>query len=135
MGYIMNTIECNYVKFEQAKILKEKSFDIFCDSFFNNKGKIKNGDYHWWSWRQRVKKKDDIFFLRPEHWKVVEWLRINHNIWIEVKRVFDSGKYIDEYFINFEQELGIVSKMEKLNFKTPQEAYSAAFDYLLPKLK
>lgn len=83
-------------------------------------------------------------FSAPEQWKVVEWLRINHGIWVTV----DIGKEywfwkirgINGKVIVKEQipdELcttltGLLfSNTKYLKYISPQEAYSAAFDYIL----
>lgn len=55
-----------------------------------------------------------------------EWLRVNHGIWVEVSREYTTGKYIYQYFIN--------TNNQEFGFNSPQEAYSAAFDYILKKL-
>jgi hypothetical protein len=54
---------------------------------------------------------------------VVEWLRINHGIWICVnksKDAEDNGWF--HYYVD--------NKWSAKLYDTPQEAYSAAFDYI-----
>ena len=139
----MKEIKPTYVTFEQAKLLKEKGFDI----------KLKD----WWiSANPHVVKAyynkfDDIeskgheeMILSKEHhsesynvlhapayeqWQVVEWLRVNHGIWINVT-IAQETKW--EYII------GDIETFDSLYyspmFNSPQEAYSAAFDYVLNNL-
>ena len=101
-------IQPYYCTFEQAKLLKEKGFD---------------GEY----WSNGI--------LRIEQWQVVEWLRVEKSIWVGV------DVNINGFFANIIREwnkkddawevrsIGHVKK-----HITPQEAYSAAFDYVLTKL-
>lgn len=68
--------------------------------------------------------------LTQEFALVVEWLRVNHGIWIEVRYmddVLNFGYVITTIKNNTEQK-------ECYNFNTPQEAYSVAFDYVLGNL-
>jgi hypothetical protein len=59
-----------------------------------------------------------------------EWLRINHGIWISIT-------YIDD-ILNFGYTITTIkdncNQKEEYNFKSPQEAYSAAFNYILNNL-
>lgn len=78
----------------------------------------------------------------PEQWQVVEWLIINHGIWISL--VADND-YTFKFEINtwswYENEkcyrlghrvLGeTMWETSSTPYKSPQEAYSAAFDYII----
>jgi hypothetical protein len=65
---------------------------------------------------------------------LVEWLRVNHGIWVR----------LTTYAFGFQYHLDNTPDPETWNidrrydcaddFKTPQEAYSAAFDYILNNL-
>jgi hypothetical protein len=67
----MEEIQPKYVSFENAKLLKEKGFDVeepctcggyptcICDEVRSSK-----------------------HIYKPEHWVVIEWLRIKHNLWL-----------------------------------------------------
>jgi hypothetical protein len=70
-----------------------------------------------------------------------EWLRINHGIWIPINPKREKINGVNEMWYDAE-----VWKLEPSEirgygwselaetFKTPQEAYSAAFDYILNSL-
>jgi hypothetical protein len=118
----MSKIEPTYVTFEQAKLLKEKGFNEECETSYythyeklmiENNGATKITPMHNYS--------------RPEQWQVVEWLRVNHGIWICVnksKDAEDNGWF--HYYVD--------NKWSAKLYDTPQEAYSAAFDYILNNL-
>lgn len=71
-----------------------------------------------------------------EQWQVVEWLRVKHGIWISVS--CDLVGYYAYYsidatkYVNSSIQKGWINGGNAL--KSPQEAYSAAFDYVLTKL-
>lgn len=69
--------------------------------------------------------------LTQEFALVVEWLRVNHGIWVEV--------YMDDnstfgYLISKITPEGRRDCPLKRQFVTPQEAYSAAITYCLEKI-
>jgi hypothetical protein len=116
----MNNIEPKYVTFEQAKWLKEIGFDENCKNVVeNNEFFIHNGF---------DTKNSEIIpsaCIIPEQWQVVEWLRIYHGIWVEV-RCFKSGNCGFSIWLIKEDYYEI----ERVEYRSPQEAYSAAFDYI-----
>jgi hypothetical protein len=74
-----------------------------------------------------------------------EWLRINHGIWVSVDWMSRVKPYESGYYCHLR---GITKKLNQDNFivindtlnpgyevfNSPQEAYSAAFDYVLKEL-
>jgi hypothetical protein len=144
-------INPTYWSFEQAKILTEKGFDVatiyaWCEKIDFKSGKdIPTGTYilrtdgnpfgsHYIgkNWNQKIegKNKNKINCSAPEQWEVVEWLLQSHKLWISVQFSQDTVKF--EYLI-----LSTFSKnpyVAEGNFNSPQEAYSAAFDYVLNNL-
>jgi hypothetical protein len=125
-----------HVTFEQAKWLKEIGFNVPCFYYYEN-GKLvepylENGSStdvefrvdlsdlleHFNKWSQRVS--------APEQWQVIEWLRVNHGIWISISPSI-SKKF--EYII-YIKDMIISSGKYSSDFSSPQEAYSAAFDYI-----
>jgi hypothetical protein len=111
-----------YVTFEQAKWFKEIGFNEYCHAYFHTDKSIRTVSDGWLN----------EICVAPEQWQVVEWLRVNHGIWIYV--IKDGGWWIP--FIqdlSNEKEEG-VRNIEMTNlpvcFNSPQEAYSAAFDYI-----
>jgi hypothetical protein len=109
-----------YVTFEQAKAFKAKGFDILQRFNYNKEGDLwENENFPY-----------DAFIDNlhaPEQHQVVEWLRVNHGIWISIyhKRHSENKHY--GYVIK--QSNGIETKL--WGFYSPQEAYSSAFDYIL----
>ena len=128
-------IKPTYVTFEQAKLLKKKGFNMSYRKYYNEDSTeiLHTSKYSILNKSYRIK--------APEQWQVVEWLRINHGIHItygcdynwKLKEYRDKAKFY--YIIDFDL---LDSMDEKLNpkflFNSPQEAYSAAFDYVLTKL-
>jgi hypothetical protein len=113
----METIKPTYVTFEQAKLLKEEGFDEKTQTIFQY-----SADWNKVETNPKYYVDGCSQCSRPEQWQVVEWLRVNHNIWIYVFRSKEG------YFYN------IVTGKNDPVFETPQEAYSAAFDYVLNNL-
>jgi hypothetical protein len=126
-------IKPTYVTFEQSKLLKEKGFDINTRTAYdyrtyqpsnlfeenleiiNNAKNYSNSEYE--------------RFQRPEQWQVVEWLRVNHGIWISVQpnEPFTDDDWCMKIFKNNKLAISLEG------YDSPQEAYSAAFDYILTK--
>jgi hypothetical protein len=170
-----------YATFEQAKLLKEKGLN---DHFYHRQGEDST---RWVSckycydpldesktlqlWSDNIesstKERLERLISAPEQWQVVEWLRVNHGIWIELRMGKDSNSVWFDYDIfstikpRKDDELGeegveyeedpnerflnwdtthdslIDEKFEvftKTSHDSPQEAYSAAFDYILNNL-
>ena len=117
-----------YVTFEQSKLLKKKRFDERT-TVWRQHGNGISGDVE--GKKDYYNRKGDVYTSLPEQWQVIEWLRLNHNIWVEV--------YIDDdqtygYFITRFIKEGRLDYPLKRKFRSPQEAYSVAFDYILKKL-
>lgn len=124
-----------YVTFEQAKLLREKGFNVPTICFYVI-GTSEYGDL-----KEFIQNPNDNFpsiddnslfdtlASAPEQWQVVEWLRINHNIWVQPMLYrrnpndYIGGIYIKKIDSHFTEP-----------FNSPQEAYSAAFDYVLNNL-
>jgi hypothetical protein len=124
-----------YVTFEQSKLLKEKGFNEECRAFYLdgnlNTPKHSIGNYNNIKWvRTWRTSPDDDTISAPEQWQVVEWLRVNHGIWITPIIKYNNNWY---YQI-FNLKSMFMIHIEHKTFNTPQEAYSAAFDYVLDKL-
>jgi len=139
-------IKPTYISFEQAKLLKEKKIEIDTDEVIFYRDEVNNIEEH------QIKNRDVIYYdnnflykvieneYRTYHqWEFIEWLGVNHGIWVVVTPVlvikaaspikfdyeiyyFDEIKYGDEVEINY------------LPSNTPQGAYLAAFDYILKEL-
>jgi hypothetical protein len=128
----MNEIEPRYVTFEQAKWLKEIGFNVPCQFLYVN------GKY-----RIDFEKEGDLFnnrypstqipidwCLGPEQSQVVEWLRVNHGIWVYTRPVLDEdGEWIFKGYVKMMSNFKAKEYQTKL-CREPQEAYSATFDYI-----
>ena len=99
-------IKPTYITFNQAVWLKEKGFknieiDYGLNQMLNNCNP-------------------------PEQWQVVEWLRLTHGIWVFVGADAFNKKKFWGSVLNLTTD-----KNKQTRFcSTPQEAYSAAFDYI-----
>ena len=122
----MDKIEPTYVIFEQAKWLKEKGFDVPTKAFYdlynnpNNKELSYSVPDNWNDYKS---------YSAPEQWQVVEWLRLNHGIWVSVSVEDDKWFYGVKKIFN---QYDVISNV--IPYKSPQEAYSAAFDYIFNNL-
>jgi hypothetical protein len=115
-----------YVTREQAKWLKEKEFDLPTYAYYSGlnfyTGEYKNhsqttiGD-------TPMHKMLIGYTSAPEQWQVVEWLRVNHGIWVSIRV---SNNKFNLLVTNLSGDI----LFNDSAFNTPQEAYSAAFDYI-----
>ena len=130
----MKNIQPIYATFELSKLLKEKEWQqrtkmVWLD--FLGKQHLREVNL---SLKLQTAEYD-----APEQWQVVEWLRVNHGIWINVKPdCYGESWYVDlnvcleKVWENLDKRHEIVSAFRKFinEHKSPQEAYSAAFDYI-----
>jgi hypothetical protein len=133
-------IKPTYVTFEQAKWIKEKGFDV------KTRGRIHVS--HWHLVKNNIIpsnvntfhndmfapidnwNKDNTHYMSlPEQWQVVEWLRVNHGIWVWVRpykdHAADNNDPIQHQMNVYKN--GVTASKE---FNSHEEAYSAAFDYI-----
>lgn len=118
----MKEIKPSYIIFEQAEWLKEKEFNVPTLTYWSKRdGLIDNGIK-----LDNYNNRGEWTTSRPEQWQVVEWLRINHNIDLYVRKVRAMDNSTGYMWVIFEGDsLPISKKLDSL-----QEAYSAAFDYI-----
>ena len=124
----MKNIQPIYATFELSKLLKEKEWQqrtkmVWLDSLgkqhlreVNLSLELNNAEYD-----------------APEQWQVVEWLRVNHGIWVWVRPYKDHAADNNDpiqHQMNVYKNGVTVSK----EFNSHEEAYSAAFDYILNNL-
>ena len=118
-----------YVTFEQAKLFKEKGFDVVCDKFYASNGKLCDSVYDFDEWCSA-----------PEHWQVIEWLRIKHGIQLFLDYFYYDGFHYGCKYTKSNGDSGDiwVEGNDDTNgidgALTPQDAYSNAFDYVLKNL-
>jgi hypothetical protein len=123
-------IKQTHVTFEQAKWLKEKRYKSK-SRYYGGSGElvevpniIENDYRHTNNEMQRFR------WEAPEQHQVVEWLRVNHGIWVYVVGG-GNNRYYPMYQDKNQYKLAL--DLDKC-YDTPQEAYSAAFDYILNNL-
>jgi hypothetical protein len=132
----MTQIEPEYVTFEQAKSLKEIGFNELCTSCFHSfleEGEgTKTPLIRKFTQRKFQNSTITDHIARPEQWQVVEWLRVNHGIWVSVdKQNYKLFKWrVSNINLRNDAISDLIEKSD-FNYDTPQKAYSAAFDYIL----
>lgn len=117
----------HYITFKQAKKLKEKGFNTPIRKVYNTLGQL-------WDAHYTTMTNDDVdsgaCCTAPEHWQVVDWLLEKHGIWVLIDVPLDFSSFTSCVIKKGEHSM----MFREYNFKTPQEAYSAAFDYILDNL-
>jgi len=88
-------IKPTYVSFEQAKLLKEKGFNVRLKKVYNVLGELWDSHYQY-----MVNSNPDCgaAFVAPEQWVVVEWALLVHNIDIEARPVRYAGDKSTSYY-------------------------------------
>jgi len=128
----MIKIEPKYVTFKQAKWLKEKGWNQTVKSFWKNPNGIPSLHIGVLYYNNRTKKDGTELpaYSAPEQWQVVEWFYQEHNIWITVDNLIDNKFY---FSIRFTNTFDYASRKgcEENGFNSPEQAYRAAFDYIL----
>jgi len=110
-----------HVTFEQAKWIKDV---IKSEAKYDKNGFLFHSkDYH------SSGSKFNNSISAPEQWQVVEWLRLNHGIWISVSLDLSNTQLFD---FEIQKKQWLMPSEE--HYDTPQAAYSAAFDYVLKNL-
>jgi hypothetical protein len=140
-------IKPTYVTFEQAKWLKEKGYEIDTDEVLFCRDEINNIEEHQLKNRDVIYNATSINYKVGENeyriyhqWEFVEWLRITHGIWVSVNIAMDDKWYFELYNLKDKRNAEIIIEDEVVianvtDFhNSPQEAYSAAFDYILNNL-
>jgi hypothetical protein len=114
----MTKIKPTYVTFEQAKLFKNKGADAISFKYYDNGGTLCHSN--------TVVSNKMGLVVALEQWQVVEWLRVNHGIWVFVGADAFNEKKFWGSVLNLTTD-----KNKQTRFcSTPQEAYSAAFDYI-----
>jgi len=138
-------IKPTYTTFEQSKWLKEKGFEAVQNFYYDFNGSVCS-NYTPLNWNQS---KDDLY-SRPEQWMVIEWttqfdIYVTYTVCELGSDEWEYGykiKYIPKEFENAKRRCVHFKEMHSFedNFstytgawRTIQEAYSAAFDYIIKK--
>lgn len=115
------------IKFETAKLLKEKGFDKKVKPFYNAlvDNQLVESDIIGWA------NNLPDWYPAPTIAEVVMWLYEKHGVWIPVDAPHKLLKswYLKVYKINDE-----VTLIEESLFNSPTEAYEAAITYVLNNL-
>jgi hypothetical protein len=137
----MNKIQPTYSTFEQAKALKQKGFSSYTgigysvsgEKYYHQGGQesVINGQSYY---EGRDYKGTPFLCSAPEQWQIIEWLRINKGIWIEISITTTDVWYFTLYSLKEKRNSEIDIENDELYFNTPQEATSAAIDYVLKEL-
>lgn len=139
MKKLNNKLSESFCSFEVSKLLKEKGYDVACNSHYelaltSKKHKVDGyeGPFAWKKGELNVQagynsnKFLDEYYdgktwyacSRPTHSLSMEWLRVNFNIWIKIDQDWDKGKMLGyEAVINDKNGL-----IDCGTFKTPEEA-------------
>jgi len=150
-----NEIEPIYVSFEQAKWLKEIGFNEKCSHYYidNFQNFKHDGTLYKCGLPDKNENKNLFQFVTrknqphlcntPEQWQVVEWLRVNHGIWVytypvapfvaddeDYPKIVWVSKICSLSQVNFEKFIDADNGLAVNHHRSPQEAYSAAFDYI-----
>jgi len=143
----MKRIEPRYVTFGQAKLLKEKGFDVKCSRYYEyalksrkNKEDGYSGPFGWKKGELNLQVdtfinggymdvSNESWYLCavPEQCQVVEWLRVNHGIWVSVQ---PNEPFIDhDWCFKLFKDNQFLLALE--GYISPQEAYTEAFNYIM----
>lgn len=131
-------IQPTYVDFNTAKLLKEKGFDLKSRYHYPNLSSKQDICLvnNWNNFTDMSGSSD--YYTAPEQHQVVEWLRIEKGIWIQVS-ISRYGKFYcnvlkKEATKSLDNPISWEMQSQLNDFNSPQAAYSAAFDYILIKL-
>ena len=136
-------IKPTYITWEQAKLAHSKGllredfgvgYSSITRPYYNEKGEF-NGDCTEHI-KRLIEKQETFLYAAPEQWQLVEWLRLNHGIWITLD-IDINGVYrltIRKYnSVDRAWEVKHPTTISE-RYNSPQEAYSEAFDYILKEL-
>lgn len=139
-----NNIKETYCSYEASKLLKARGFDVFCEATYSEY--LKNTEYY----KKGVKFEErgilhgrnsthsgsEYYTITsaPTQALAMEWLRINHDIHLEVIWDVDKKLY---WFVSI-THIGDVEwdaiDMPRKKYYSPEEAVNAALVYILTNL-
>jgi hypothetical protein len=143
----MTNLERDYVSFEIAKLLKEKGFDVPCNSYYElalttNEDSVTgfSGPFGWKEGELNLQyghiinndKASDLsneaWFIcaAPELYVVQKWLLVTHKLWITITSC--SQESWQCHITGVGEPLG---KLYFEDFNSPQEALEAAIQHCL----
>lgn len=88
-----NNIKENYVSFEIAKLLKEKGFDVHCNSYYY--GAYRNSVENVGNYNSTDQDVDEPHYSQPTTALAIKWIRENFgiHIWIQALNIVHSKWY------------------------------------------
>jgi hypothetical protein len=119
----MQEIKPTYVTFEQSKYFYSKGLDLICENYW-----LQTQTEYKRVYIRELYADETPICSAPEQWQVVEWLRVNHGIWISIDMIYEENQIGFWYCIRQSKEGDEAIQSDE--YSTPQEAYSAAFDYI-----
>lgn len=128
MKTINNNIQEDYVDFDNAKLLKEKGFDIIGQKWYS----VEGGLYYQDEFDNNRGFIPVLECEAPTIQLAVKWIYENFGIWIEIYRCNYNSF---DYRLNSEFESLMYIKLPlHTSFNSPQEAYQAAIKYVLTQI-
>jgi hypothetical protein len=127
-------IKPHYTTFEQSQLLKEKGLVAKSDRYWVKMSKDSYTEMT--DWRLEDLDSDigiggNLVITKYQQWQVVEWLLLN-GIWVGVNPLLNNKFFYNIIDLKSKSLLPINSGDESnYNYTSPQEAYSAAFDYII----
>jgi hypothetical protein len=128
-------IKPHYTTFEQSQLLKEKGLVAKSDRYWVKMSKDSYTEMT--DWRLEDLDSDigiggNLVITKYQQWQVVEWLLLKYGIWVGVNPLLNNKFFYNIIDLKSKSLLPINSGDESnYNYTSPQEAYSAAFDYII----
>jgi hypothetical protein len=121
-------MEPKYIDLDRDKWLKEMGFDKWLDTY-SEKNHMLSG------WLENDLYIDEVELpIELINSLIVEWLRVNHGIWIQVSisryGMFYCNILQNQPTKNIDVPMSYEMICQLNDYNTPQEAYSAAFNYI-----
>lgn len=156
-------INKKFCTFPESKLAKEKGFDAPCNHIYEfaltSKKDPEDGYSGAHGWKKGELNFQSAFFINnypnidfsnknwfmcaaPEQWKLIEWFRIKHGIWIYTECIIKGDEWYPKIAICSDAAWVTPGLREKINKfrefliefplpKTPEDSYSLAFTYIL----
>lgn len=126
-----NDITEDYCSFEVSKLLKEKNFNIYCQSWYTD-----DGEFHYnqdpeqtLGWNNRRLPKSE--YSRPTHALAIKWIRENFGIHISFH---PPSHKMESWEYSIQTKIPSYFKSLNQHYKSPEEATEAALLYTLKNL-
>jgi len=124
-----------FLPYELALLAKEKGFDEPCLMAFygeNNYGQPFDKLFlpaSFGKYKNSLASLNNI--AAPLYQQIIDWLRVKHSIWVYCSNTANSGEL---FWLKISKKGKLIYERNDITFNSPQEAYSAAFDYVLNNL-